>query len=191
MPTLRRQTMGKVASLYIGKAKKQPSTRVGSLMLTFSGILGDLHCGANRPAGPREPAFRRGMTLANLRQVSLVSTEELATIASQMRLAHLDPAWLAANIATAGAGPITQIPRGTLIRFPSGASLYVSDLNSPCKAAAKLICGHAPLPQRRPSPFVPNALGRRGLVAFVYSEGQITQGDAIEFLSPHPELPDQ
>lgn len=187
MPAVRRQTIGKVASLHVGSAKRAPSTSVDSFMLTFTGIVADVHSGATRAAGPREPAFRRGTMLANLRQISLVSTEELATIASRMGLTRLDPAWLAANIAIEKAGPITQLPRGTIIRFPSGASLYVSDLNSPCKAAANLIREHA-----RPAQaltFVPHALGRRGIVAFVYSQGQVTAGDAIEFLFPQPELP--
>ena len=189
MPVVRRQLIGRVASLYFGSAKRAPSTSVDSFTLTFTGIVGDVHGGATRAAGPREPAFRRGTVLANLRQVSLVSTEELATIASRMGLARLDPAWLAANIAIEGAGPITQLTRGTIIRFPSGASLYVSDLNSPCKAAANLIRKHVRPAQEQTLPFVPQALGRRGLVAFVYSQGQATAGDAIEFLFAQPELP--
>jgi hypothetical protein len=189
MPALRRQMIGRVASLHVGLAKKAPSVSVDSFMLTFTGIVADVHSGAIRAAGPREPAFRRGTMLANLRQVSLVSTEELATAASRMGLARLDPAWLAANIAIEGAGPITQLPRGTIIRFPSGASLYVSDLNSPCKAAANLIREHAPPAQQPTSPFGPHALGRRGLVAFVYAQGQVSSGDAIEFLFPQTELP--
>ena len=189
MPTVRRQTIGRVASLHVGVAKRAPTTRVNSFMLTFTGIVADVHYTATRPAGPREPAFRRGTLLANLRQVSLVSVEELKTIASRMGLARLDPAWLAANIAVEGAGPITQLPRGTIICFPSGASLYVADLNSPCKVAADLIRRHArPAPQQT-SPFVTHALGRRGLVAFVYSQGKVNSGDAIEFLFSQPELP--
>ena len=140
MPVVRRQTMGRVASLYLGSAKKSASTSVDSFMLTFTGIVTDVHGGATRAAGPREPAFRRGTMLANLRQVSLVSTEELETIASRMGLARLDPGWLAANIAITGVGPITQLPRGTIIRFPSGASLYGSDLNT-------LYGGREPHPQ--------------------------------------------
>jgi len=190
MPAIRRKTIGRVASLHVGSAKKAPSTSVDSFMLAFTGIVVDVHSGATRAAGPREPAFRRGTMLANLRQVSLVSSEELATIASRMGLARLHPAWLAANIAIEGAGPITQLPRGTIIRFPSGASLYVSDLNSPCTAAAKLIREHARPAQQQTSSFVPHALGRRGLVAFVYSQGQVSSGDAIEFLFAQPELPD-
>ena len=190
MPAVRRQTKGRVASLHVGSVKRAPSTSVDSFMLTFTGIVGEVHGGATRAAGPREPAFRRGTVLANLRQVSLVSTEELASIASRMGLARLDPAWLAANIAIEGAGPITQLPRGTIIRFPSGASLYVSDLNSPCRAAAKLIRDHARPTQERTLPFVSQAFGRRGLVAFVYAQGQVSSGDAIQFLFPQPELPD-
>src|SRR6185437_4802493 len=118
MPATRRQTIGTGASLHVGNAKKSPSTSVPSLTLTFAGIVSDRHCGPTRTAGAREPAFRRGTLLANLRQVSLVSMEELNIIASRMGLQRLDPGWLAANIAIEGAGPITQIPRGTVLRFP-------------------------------------------------------------------------
>lgn len=189
MPVVRRQTKGWVASLHVGSVKRAPGGSVDSFMLTFTGIVADVHSGATRAAGPRDPAFKRGTMLANLRQVSLVSTEELATIATRMDIARLDPAWLAANIAIEGAGPITQLPRGTIIRFPSGASLYVSDLNSPCKTTANLIREHARATPEQTSSFVTHALGRRGLVAFVYSQGQVATGDAIEFLVPQPELP--
>ena len=189
MPVVRRQTMGRVASLYLGSAKKSASTSVDSFMLTFTGIVTDVHGGATRAAGPREPSFRRGTMLANLRQVSPVSTEELETIASRMGLARLDPGWLAANIASTDVDPITQLPRGTIIRFPSGASLYVCDLNSPCTAAANLIRKHARLAPLQASSFARHAWGRRGLVAFVYAQGQVCSGDAIEFMFPLPELP--
>ena len=189
MPAVRRQTIGRVASLHVGSAKKAASTSVDSFMLTFTGIVADVHSGATRAAGPREPAFRRGTMLANLRQISLVSIEELETIASRIGLSRLEPAWLAANIAIEGAGPITQLPRGTIIRFPSGASLYVSDLNSPCTAAANLIQKHARQTPLQVSSFVRHALGRRGVVGFAYSQGLVTAGDAIEFLFPQPELP--
>jgi hypothetical protein len=77
MPAIKRQTMGAVASLHLGSAKKSASTPVPSLTLTFTGIVSDAHGGPTRAAGPREPAFKRGTRLANLRQVSLVSMEEL------------------------------------------------------------------------------------------------------------------
>jgi MOSC domain-containing protein len=189
MPATRRQTIGTVASLHVGNAKKSPSTSVPSLTLTFAGIVSDRHCGPTRTAGAREPAFRRGTLLANLRQVSLVSMEELNIMASRMGLQRLDPGWLAANIAIEGAGPITQIPRGTVLRFPSGASLYISDLNSPCRAAANLIRRCAGAPECRTSKFVWHSMGRRGLVAFVYVEGDVYARDPIEFLFPQPELP--
>ena len=186
---MKRTTSGTVASLHLGSAKKSPTMPVPCLTLTFTGIASDVHSVPTRGAGPREPAFKRGTRLANLRQVSLVSTEELNIIASRMGIAWLDPGWLAANIAIEGAGPITQIPRGTILRFPSGASLYVSDLNSPCKAAANLIRRHGRVPEDQTSRFVHHSKGRRGLVAFVYAEGGVHAGDPIEFLFQQPELP--
>ena len=186
---MKRQTMGTVASLHVGNAKKTATTPVPSLTLTFAGIVSDVHSGATRVAGAREPAFRRGTRLANLRQVSLVSTEELDIIAWRMGIERLDPGWLAANIAIEGAGPISQLPRGTIMRFPSGASLYVSELNSPCRAAANLIRRHGRVPEEQMSRFVQHSMGRRGLVAFVYTEGDVNAGDPIEFLFSLPELP--
>jgi hypothetical protein len=55
-----------------------------------------------------------------------VSVEELSDIASRLGIAYIDPAWVAANIATEGAGPITQLPPGTLLRVSSGASIYIA-----------------------------------------------------------------
>ena len=189
MPAAKRQTKGTVASLHLGSAKKSATMPVPGLTLTFTGIDSDVNSGATRVAGPREPAFKRGTQLANLRQVSLVSMEELDIIASHMGIERLDPGWLAANIAIEGAGPITQVPRGTIILFPSGASLYVSDLNSPCNAAADLIRRHGRVPEQQTSTFVRHAMGRRGLVALVYAEGDVHAGDPIEFLFQQPELP--
>jgi hypothetical protein len=94
MPAIKRQTMGAVASLHLGSAEKSASTPVRSLTLTFTGIVSDAHGGPTRVAGPREPAFMRGTRLANLRQVSLVSMEELDIIASRMGIKRLDPGWL-------------------------------------------------------------------------------------------------
>ncbi len=190
MPAVRRQTIGRVASLYVGSVKRAPSTSVNSFMLTFTGIVADVHSGATRAAGPREPAFRRGTMLANLRQVSLVSVEELEMIASRMGLARLDPAWLAANIAIEGAGPITQLPRGTIIRFPSGASLYVSDLNSPCKAAARtssanMLARH----NNKPLPLSPTHWGAGALSRSFIHKDRSAQATQLSFCSRNPSLP--
>jgi len=190
MPAARRLRKGHVAGLYRATGMSAVKFSVDSLQLTLDGIAGDGHAGRTRPAGVREPAFARGIQIANLRQVSLVSVEELRTIADQIELRELDAGWLAANIAIEGAGPITQIPRGTIVRFAGGASLYVTDLNTPCTFAAKMINQESPT-ACQPRHFVKAALGRRGLVAMVYAEGLIKSGDEVEWITFKPELPQE
>lgn len=182
MPSARRLKGGLVAGVYIGQRMGAGKHQVAEIDLTFEGVSGDAHAGMVRAAGPREPGFKRGTRLANLRQVSLVSVEELDTIAQRLSIDRIDPSWLAANIALQGAGPITDWPRGTLLRFPSGATVYVTDVNSPCSLAAKLIAWNGGYTERQIAGFVRNAVGRRGLVGLVYAPGTIRTGDALERL---------
>jgi MOSC domain-containing protein YiiM len=189
MPAMRRVKGGRVAGLYVGNSIGAGKVAVSEMRLTLNGIDDDAHAGMVRAADARDPGFRRGTPLANVRQVSLVSVEELAEIAKRLEIDRIDPAWLAANMAVEGAGPITQWQRGTVLRFPSGAAIYITDLNTPCRLAAKLIAKHGGYRDHDLAGFVPSALGRRGLVGIVYAAGDIRSGDAIERLERRPELP--
>lgn len=190
MPALKRTRAGKVAGLYLSGVVSRIKAPVERLTFTFAGVTGDGHAGMTRPAGVREPGFKRGTEIANLRQVSLVSVEELADIAERMGIAGIDPGWVAANVAIEGAGPITQFPSGTIIRFlPSGASIYVTELNSPCSLAAKMIGKAGGFDKDQTSQFVRHAMGRRGLVGIVYAEGVVSVGDGVETIVTRPELP--
>lgn len=189
MPPIRRIREGTLSGLFIGHRRKSIKVAASELRLTFSGVDGDVHSGGTREADAREPGFPRHTALANLRQISLVSTEELSEIAERLNIPLIDPKWLAANIAIVGAGPITQWPRGTIVRFPSGAAIYITDINSPCRLAAKLIARQGGHSDNILAGFVKAALGRRGLVGLVYAEGVIRLGDAVERLEPRPERP--
>jgi MOSC domain-containing protein YiiM len=158
------------------------------VLLTLDGIEGDAHAGRTQKTGAREPAFRCGTLVANTRQLSLVSVEELNDIASRLGIAYIDPAWVAANIAIEGAGPITQLPPGTLLRAASGASIYVAELNSPCRVVARLIAQHVAYAGDA-SAFVRHAKGRRGVVGFVYAPGTLQIGDELEVLQAKPQPP--
>jgi MOSC domain-containing protein YiiM len=177
-----------VAGLYVGHKKGQAKHCVSRITLTFNGIEDDAHAGHTSKTGPRQPGLRRGMTIANTRQISLVSTEELQIIADGLSLPRIDPGWLAANIAITGFGPITQLPLGTIVRASSGASIFLAELNSPCRLAAQLLVRHGGYTGNAQA-FVKRALGPRGLVGFTYSEGDLSTGDALELLIAHPEQP--
>ena len=67
---------------------------VESLELTFEGIPGDRHAGFIRKSGGREPWYPRGTEMCNERQVSILSIDELAVIASRMNLPELKSEWI-------------------------------------------------------------------------------------------------
>jgi hypothetical protein len=184
---MKRLTGGRIAGLYVGNRRGTVKTPVSSVLLTLDGIEGDAHAGRTQNTGAREPAFRRGTLVANTRQLSLVSVEELRDIASRLDIARIDPAWVAANIATEGAGPITQLPPGTLLRASSGATIYIAELNSPCRAAARLIAQHVAC--AGDASFVRHAKGRRGVVGFVYVPGTLQIGDELVVLQAKTQPP--
>ena len=188
MPPMKRLTGGRIAGLYVGDSKGTVKIPVSSVLLTLDGIEGDAHAGRTQRTGAREPAFRRGTTVANTRQLSLVSVEELSDIASRLGIEYIDPAWVAANVAIEGAGPITQLPPGTLLRTSSGATIYVAELNSPCRVAARLIAQHV-VYAGDASAFVRHAKGRRGVIGFVYAPGTLQVGDELEVLQARPQPP--
>src|SRR3954463_6006844 len=102
MPSNKRLSGGRIAGLYLGNSKGQIKTSVSSILLTLEGIEGDAHSGRTHKTGARQPAFKRGTTVANTRQLSLIGIEELKEIAARLGISSIDPGWLAANIAVEG-----------------------------------------------------------------------------------------
>ena len=68
------------------------STSAQSLSLGFSGPAGETHGGLTRPSCSRVLLqYERGTEIRNVRQLSIVSEEDLSAIADEMGIAHLDP----------------------------------------------------------------------------------------------------
>ncbi|GGK26467.1 MOSC domain-containing protein [Salinarimonas ramus] len=151
--------------------------------LVFGGIEGDLHAGATRKADARTPWHARGTTIANTRQVSLVSLDELALVAAALEVEAVYPAHLGANLVLADAPDLTATAPGTRMIFPSGATLFVTEANPPCRQPGRKIAA-AEGRRELEFAFVKAAKGRRGLVALVEREGAIRAGDAIKVLAP-------
>ncbi|MGJ3261689.1 MAG: MOSC domain-containing protein [Salinarimonas sp.] len=151
--------------------------------LVFGGLAGDVHHGLVRKADARTPWHKRGTEIANTRQVSLVSREELALVAETLGIPEVDPAHLGANLVLTGVPELTATPPGTRLVFPSGATLFVTEANPPCRQPGRALAaahGRADLELA----FVKAAKGRRGLVALVEREGAIRTGDAVKALAP-------
>lgn len=164
-----------------------------TLSLDHTGILGDIHAGATRRSGPREPWLPRGRVLRNDRQLSALCPDELAEIAARLDLAALPPEWLGGNLLIEGLASLSRIAPGSRIafggswagtgRFDGGAVLRVEAYNLPCRRAGAAVAAATGRPDLQLR-FVKAAAGLRGLVLSVDLAGPIVPGDAVVVLAP-------
>jgi MOSC domain-containing protein YiiM len=156
--------------------------RTNELVMTFAGIQGDCHSGITRASdGRMQQLYQLGTPVANSRQVSILSTEEMAKIASDMDINELKPEWLGANVVTSGIPDLTLLPPSTRLVFSSGATVIVDVENGPCRFVGDVIDAHYP---DRGRFFVKAATGKRGVVGRVEREGKIVPGDTIKVHIP-------
>ena len=175
------RTSGIVTGCWIVLDEGLESTPREGLTLNLRGIVCDRHSGFMRTSGPREaPFYPKGTLIRNDRQVSLVSTDEMAAIQAAMGLEGLDPAWLGANLRIAGIPDFTKLPATSRLRFSGGAVLVVHHENHPCGAPGDVIARHAPELHMPKKAFIEAASGRRGLVGWVERAGEIRIGDTAE-----------
>lgn len=160
--------------------------RVERLSLTLAGIPGDRHSGFHKSAGVREKnLYPKGTPMANHRQWSALSVEELKAIADDMQVEDVLPEYLGANFVFSGIPELSRLPSLSRIRIgkkPNQATLVVYEENEPCKIpqdamekAGVVITG---------KPFVKAALRRRGLVGWVEKGARVQPGDPVEVFVP-------
>lgn len=154
--------------------------------VSFGGFDGDSHTGLSRKSCVRvKRQYKVGTTIRNTRQISIVSVEELQTIADNMNIEAIQPEWLGANLCLSGVPEFTKIPPATRLLFSSGACLVVDVENEPCNYPAEIIEQHHPGSGKL---FVKNAMGIRGVTAWVEREGKIERGDTVEVHVPPQRL---
>jgi hypothetical protein len=152
-------------------------SEVGEIELRFDGIVGDFHAGLTRKSDSRTlKQYPRNTEIRNVRQLTMVSEEELADIAAAMGIAEAKAEWLGANLVTSGIPDLTLLTPSTRLQFPSGATLVVDMENLPCRQVADVILQHRPDVKVG---FVKGAWNKRGLTAWVEREGSINTGDDI------------
>jgi MOSC domain-containing protein YiiM len=156
---------------------------VPSLELTFQGIPGHRHAGRTRRSDARTPWHLRGTTIAHTRQVSVVSIEECAIVAKALRLPYLDPALLGANIVVTGLDGLTQLPPSTRLQVPSGATIFITEANAPCRQPGRKIAQAHGDPKLEFA-FPVQAIGLRGIVGLVEREGVLSVGDSLKVFAP-------
>ncbi|WP_136656272.1 MOSC domain-containing protein [Nitratireductor sp. XY-223] len=181
-----KRAIGKVGGVYSATKGSFTTEPVDSLELTFEGIAGDHHAGLTRRAGGREPWYPRGTEIRNERQLTLLSPEDLAGVASDMGIAEIKPEWIGGNITIEGIPNLSMLPASTLLFFEGGVTLKVDFLNLPCRVSGTAIAEH--YPDRDPTAlsldFVKAARRRRGLIAWVELPGTIRAGEAVRAQIP-------
>lgn len=189
MPLLTKlATTGRVEALLKNEDRKTglEKSPTDALTLRFDGIAGDCHSGLTRPADVRTiRQYPRNTPIRNVRQLTLLSIEELADIASIMEIPSVKPEWVGANMVTSGIADLTLLPPSSRVQFPSGATIVVDMENEPCRYPAEIIEKHNP---DQKVGFVKAAKHKRGITAWVEREGDVRVGDAITIWIPPQRL---
>jgi hypothetical protein len=174
---------GIVVSVHAGSNDDLSKEERPSIQVELDGIVGDAHRAFSREcwSGDKQP---QGTVRRNERQWSAVSAEELSDIARAMDLADsLTPTELGANLCLSGIRDLSRLPKGTVLKFPSGAELIVEEYNPPCHDMGKKLAGLHTTRSGEPlssTAFSKAAKLTRGIVGVVEVPGQISAGDEVE-----------
>ena len=173
----------KVTKLLITQPFDAAPISVDKLELLLAGIKYDRHFGLSRNSDVRiAKLLSRGIEVANLRTVTLVSAEELASISKDLGF-EVIPDDLEANITLSGVSDLTKMQPGTFIKFPRSAIIYITAENLPCVIPAKNMIKRG-IPKEQVLSFSKCAMGKRGLTALVFASGFVKTDDIVEIYPP-------
>ena len=176
------KVVARVVSVHAGSNDDLSKEEHPTIQLELDGVVGDRHQSYQRRTwqGDKQP---EGTIRRNERQWSAVSIEELAEIQDAMDLTEPPGATdLGANLCLAGLPELSRMPKGTLLKFPSGAELMVEEYNPPChdmgkKLAAKYTTRSGEVLSS--TAFSKAAKLNRGVVGVVEAAGAISAGDEL------------
>ena len=174
--------VARVVSVHAGSNDDLSKEEHSSIKLELDGVVGDRHRSYERSAwqGDKQAA---GTARRNERQWSAVSIEELSEIREAMDLSEpLTASSLSANLCLSGLPDLSRLPKGTLLKFPSGVELVVEEYNPPChdmgkKLASVQTCNSGESPTS--TAFSKAAKLKRGVVGVVEVAGTISAGDEV------------
>ncbi len=180
-----------VVSVHTGPSDQFSADEQPSIQVEFDGIVGDRHRSYKRAAWSGNDKQAEGTIRRNERQWSAASVEELAETQEAMDL--VDPLTAAAvgvNLCFEGISELSRLPKGTILRFPSGAELMVEEFNPPCLGMGKKLA--ETMQTRSGKTLEDTAFSKaskltRGLVGVVEVTGEIKRGDDVEvIIYEHP-----
>lgn len=155
---------------------------LSEMALSFAGYAGEIHAGLTRPSCSRVTRqYPKGTEIRNVRQLCIVSAEEMADIAETMQLDQMDYAWVGASVVLQGIPDLTHLPPSSRLQGPDGVTLVVDMENLPCQEPAATI--ERALPGYGKG-FKSAAAGKRGVTAWVEREGVLRLGDEVRLHIP-------
>jgi MOSC domain-containing protein YiiM len=116
-----------------------------------------------------------------VRQLSVVSAEELSVIANDIGLDQLDPVWLGATLVIEGMPDFSLVPPSSRLQGPDGVTLIIDMENRPCHLPAREIEAVHP---GKGKLFKSAAKNRRGVTAWVERPGRLSLGDTVRLHIP-------
>ncbi len=177
-----KKIVAQVVSVHVGAEGELHKDEHASIQVELDGIVGDRHQSFERSAfkGDKQP---EGTIRRNERQWSAVSVEELAEIQAAMELSEPPTATcLGANLCISGVAELSRLPKGTVLKFPSGAELIVEEFNPPCHYMGKKVASLYSTNSSEPlasTVFSKAAKLTRGVVGAVEVAGSINAGDEV------------
>ncbi|WP_300071105.1 MOSC domain-containing protein [uncultured Ruegeria sp.] len=184
MPVLREtEFVAEVVWLgHVPAAKSLRAQALNGVSLGFAGDSGARHEGLNRASCVRvKNLYPQGTEIRNVRQLSVLSAEELDAIAREMGLDQLDPSHLGASIVLSGIPDFTHIPPSSRLQAANGLTITVDMENRPCVLPGREIEADQP---GYGAAFKPAAEGRRGVTAWVERPGALQLGDTMTLFVP-------
>ncbi len=161
---------------------KLASDAVEMLDLTFAGVEGEAHSGLTRPSCSRVLSqYPRDTTIRNVRQLTILSSEEMAEIAAEMGLDRLEPEFVGASLVIAGIVDVTHLPPSSRLQSENGTTLTIDMENHPCNLPGREIEAVHPGYGKA---FKAAAAGRRGVTAWVEREGRLVLGERLRLHTP-------
>ncbi len=174
--------VAKVASVHAGSNDDLSEDEQATIQVELDGVVGDRHQSYDRATWQGDKQSK-GTIRRNERQWSAVSVEELAEIQDALDLSEsLTASSLGANLCFTGLQELSRLPKGTLLKFPSGAELMVEEYNPPCHSMGKKLASIYTTRSGEPlssTAFSKAAKLTRGVVGVVEVAGAISAGDEV------------
>jgi hypothetical protein len=150
--------------------------------LDWEGIIGERHRGLTRPSCSRLlKQYLRGTEIRNVRQLAIVSDEEMAEVAARMGLDAIAPEWTGASIVIEGLSDFSHVPPSSRLQGPGGVMLAIDMENRPCVLPGREIEMER---EGFGAKFKPAAKDRRGVTAWVERPGRLAVGDVLRLHVP-------